>query len=321
MTKQPLISVIVPVYKAEATLKRCVDSILAQTQSDLELLLVEDGSPDGSGALCDALAKQDERIRVFHKENGGAASARNMGIDHIRGRYVSFIDSDDYISPDMYARMLPLMEKHRLPYLDSTRILVKGERVEQKENTDQLSVISGEEAIGHLLDWTGNCSLCTHLFRADVFQDHFRIPEGRRVEDFIFCIRLFDRFQIEARFDHAFYYVVNHAGSVTQSGGGSIFLDALFYAEEAAQIVAKRYPALREKAAFFRYYCIGQLLINAKPQEFKTHAEEIKQQVSYLRRHKSDFMKNSFLAKKYKIMLLSACVNYRMPSMIYRANK
>lgn len=317
----PLISVIVPVYKAEATLERCVDSILAQTLTDLELILVDDGSPDKSGAICDSLAKKDARIRVFHKKNGGAASARNLGLDNIRGRYVSFVDSDDYIASDMYERMLPIMEEHHLPYLDSGRIVVKGENMERKEDTDQLFVISGEEAIGHLLDWTGNCSLCTHLFRADVFQDHFRIPEGRRVEDFIFCIRLFDKFRIEARYDHAFYYVVNHAGSVTQSGGGSIFLDALYYAEQATQIVESRYPELCEKAAFFRFYCIGQLLINAKKQEFTSCADQIRQQVRYLRHHMSSFMKNKYLVKKYKLILLSACLNYRLPSVIYHANK
>ena len=94
---QPKISVIVPVYKAEKYLHRCVDSILAQTFTDFELLLVNDGSPDNSGAICDEYAKRDSRIRVFHKENGGVSSARNIGLDNAKGEWITFIDSDDYI--------------------------------------------------------------------------------------------------------------------------------------------------------------------------------------------------------------------------------
>ena len=94
---QPKISVIVPVYKAEKYLHRCVDSILTQSFSDFELILVNDGSPDNSGAICDEYAKKDNRVRVFHKENGGVASARNLGLDNALGEWITFIDADDYI--------------------------------------------------------------------------------------------------------------------------------------------------------------------------------------------------------------------------------
>ena len=97
----PKISVIVPVYKAEAYLRRCVDSLLAQTFQDFELLLVEDGSPDRSGAICDEYAQQDSRVRVFHKENGGVSSARQCGLDNAHGDYTIHADPDDWVEPDM----------------------------------------------------------------------------------------------------------------------------------------------------------------------------------------------------------------------------
>ena len=93
----PKISVIVPVYKAEAYLHRCVDSLLAQTFTDFEVLLVDDGSPDRSGEICDEYARKDSRVRVFHKENGGVSSARNMGLDEARGKWICFVDSDDFL--------------------------------------------------------------------------------------------------------------------------------------------------------------------------------------------------------------------------------
>lgn len=96
----PKISVIVPVYNVEKYLHRCIDSILAQTFADFELLLVDDGSKDASGSICDEYSEKDCRVRVFHKENGGVSSARNMGLDYARGEWITFVDSDDWISPD-----------------------------------------------------------------------------------------------------------------------------------------------------------------------------------------------------------------------------
>lgn len=96
----PKITIIVPVYNVEIYLPHCIDSILAQTFTDWELLLVDDGSPDRSGEICDEYAKTDKRIRVFHKKNGGVSSARNLGLDNAHGRWVTFIDADDYILPD-----------------------------------------------------------------------------------------------------------------------------------------------------------------------------------------------------------------------------
>ena len=96
----PTISVIVPVYNAEKYLHRCIDSVLAQTYKDFELLLIDDGSKDSSGTICDEYAAQDARVKVFHKENGGVSSARNVGLDHAQGEWVTFVDSDDWVSKD-----------------------------------------------------------------------------------------------------------------------------------------------------------------------------------------------------------------------------
>jgi len=98
-----MISIIVPVYKAEKYIHRCIDSILAQSHTDFELLLIDDGSPDNCGAMCDEYAAQDGRVRVFHKENGGVSSARNLGLDNAQGEYITFCDADDYVSEDWLA--------------------------------------------------------------------------------------------------------------------------------------------------------------------------------------------------------------------------
>ena len=102
---RPEISIIVPVYKVERYLNECIDSILAQTFTDFELILVDDGSPDGCPALCDAAAAKDSRIRVIHKPNGGVSSARNAGLDTVRGNWIGFVDSDDSIDPSYYEKL------------------------------------------------------------------------------------------------------------------------------------------------------------------------------------------------------------------------
>lgn len=107
---EPLLSVIVPVYKVEAYLEKCLQSLTAQTYSNLEILLVDDGSPDQSGAICDRWAEQDGRIRVIHQENQGAGAARNAALDVAQGELIGFVDSDDYLSPQMYAHLYSLME-------------------------------------------------------------------------------------------------------------------------------------------------------------------------------------------------------------------
>ena len=101
-----MISVIVPVYNRKETLERCVQSLRGQTYSDLEIILVDDGSTDGSGALCNALAREDVRIRVIHKENGGVSSARNAGMEAAKGEYLMFTDSDDYAEAQMAEKLL-----------------------------------------------------------------------------------------------------------------------------------------------------------------------------------------------------------------------
>ena len=105
------ISVIIPVYNAEKYLKRCVDSVREQTYGNLEIILVDDGSPDGCPQMCDTFAAEDDRIKVIHKENAGVAAARNTGLAAAGGEYLTFVDSDDYIDPVMYAEMMKQAER------------------------------------------------------------------------------------------------------------------------------------------------------------------------------------------------------------------
>ncbi|MBQ7665791.1 MAG: glycosyltransferase [Synergistaceae bacterium] len=155
----PLISVIVPIYKVEKYLDRCITSIVNQTYTNLEIILVDDGSPDNCPAMCDEWAKRDERIRVIHKENGGLSSARNAGLDVMNGEYVSMIDSDDFILPEMFETLYRLMIENDADlgisgyfYVDENGIRIdkddmhfKKER--ESEDNETFDVLSAEEAL------------------------------------------------------------------------------------------------------------------------------------------------------------------------------
>ena len=106
MKKQPLISIIIPIYNIMDCLEKCVDSCINQTYKNIEILMIDDGSTDGTGELCDKLKEKDDRIRVFHKPNGGSSSARNLGIENAKEEYLGFVDSDDFISPTMYEDLM-----------------------------------------------------------------------------------------------------------------------------------------------------------------------------------------------------------------------
>ena len=142
----PKLSVIVPVYNTEKYLRECIDSILAQTFTDFELILVDDGSTDGSGAICDEYAKKDERIRVIHQENGGATAARRSGVQFAGGEYITFVDSDDWIEQCMYWEMLELADTYNADMVLSGMILER-----QKDNmvicTSNLSGLFNEDQI------------------------------------------------------------------------------------------------------------------------------------------------------------------------------
>ena len=180
-----LISVIVPVYKVEPYLNRCVDSILGQTYQNLEVILVNDGSKDGSGSICDAYAQKDSRIRVIHKENGGLSSARNAGMDAATGEYITFVDSDDWLEADGYEHLMDLMERYQVKLVCGGNYDVDGETGERTLGVcpAKEEVVTAEEFVGRMFLWQGcDSSVCDKLFHRDLFAS-FRFPVGKVSED------------------------------------------------------------------------------------------------------------------------------------------
>ena len=202
---KPIISVIVPVYNTEKYLHRCIDSILAQTFTDFELLLIDDGSKDNSGKICDEYAAKDSRVRVFHKENGGVSSARNLGLDNAQGEWIAFVDSDDYISPQMYELLYKksLNDSSELVYCDIYMIYKDTITVYKSAQYNK----SHEECVKNWIIsvWT---SCCIFIAKKRLYtQNNLKSPIGvAYAEDFWLSTRLFHYAQSISKVELPLYY-------------------------------------------------------------------------------------------------------------------
>ena len=189
--KEPKISVIVPVYKVEKYLTHAVDSIINQTYKNLEIILVDDGSPDLCGKICDEYAKKDARIKVIHKENGGLADARNAGIDIAEGDFFGFVDSDDYLAPDMYERLLHnLIENDAQISMCLAYIVYDDDMSFYDIKKGEIKVFSEGEILENLFCGCLNNFAWNKLYKKELFQS-IRYPKGKIYEDLFTTYKLF----------------------------------------------------------------------------------------------------------------------------------
>lgn len=224
----PEISVIVPVYLAEAFLEKCAASVLSQSFTDLELLLVEDGSPDGSGRLCDEIAAKDPRVRVFHKENGGVSSARNLGIREAKGRYLAFADADDWLAPGALELLHTAAAEHRADSAGGGhyRAEVSGALTEEKAAMPA-GVYGPEEIrqgiVNRLLgermgrpEELLNGFVWRFLFSREIVIQNEIIFAGAYLEDELFLMEYFCNANRLAVVDEPVYYYLQNPVSVTR---------------------------------------------------------------------------------------------------------
>lgn len=305
-----LISVIVPVYNIRDCLRRCVESICGQTYSDLEIILVDDGSDDGTEKLVDELAKEDKRIRVFHKPNGGSSSARNLGIDKASGKYLGFVDSDDYIGPKMYERLMECIAEKGVSIAQISRdeIDESGERLPNVcEPPKEAYVCSGENFMRELLLHRGDCSYCTKLTERKLFGKH-RFPEGVLNEDFHLLVEMLgetDGIAILPEQDyHVFYRTGSNTRKKTKKEFSRVFMDIVDNADMAERIVRERYPALQKEAVRFGLYQRLDYMLHIPVERMEKGNDFYRSVKRYLRKHVRDTVRNPFLSVRNKIYLL-----------------
>ena len=306
MQSNPLISVIVPIYKVEAFLRRCVDSLLAQTYTNLEIILVNDGSPDGCGMICDDYAARDSRIRVIHKENGGLSSARNAGIDVASGDYLAFVDSDDWIEPQAYEWMLEQMCRHNVKMVCAGRYDVDGGTGEKTVGLcpQKEEVISGEEMAGRIFTWDHcDSSVCDKLYHRSLFET-YRYPLGVVCEDLPVTYRIALEAGQVALCPKPVYNYFHRSGSISLS---SVSDKTFHYSRHTAVIepyIRENHPAIAEQARFLRVRSLYHLCIVLEQAEApvrQKYALQRKQTRRELAKHLSFILKCGRIGKQEKI--------------------
>ncbi len=252
---EDLISIIVPVYNVEAYLDRCMHSILTQTHHNLEVILVDDGSTDASSAKCDAYAEKDSRVKVLHKPNGGLSDARNAGLMLAEGAYIGYVDSDDWIEPDMYASMYrACVDNHAQlavcryfqEYKDRTEAGGNGSVVPLTREELLKIYISGHE------DYIIYNSVWSKLFQRELIEGML-FPKGRNSEDIMYTTRAFCRLERAVYLDRCLYhYVLDRVGSIMNASRAErMFGDELpFWREHIACIREMVSPRMADLAAY-----------------------------------------------------------------------
>ncbi|MBV5315067.1 MAG: glycosyltransferase [Prolixibacteraceae bacterium] len=314
-----LISVIVPIYKVEPYLKRCVDSILSQTYQNLEIILVDDGSPDNCGQICDDLAKTDSRIKVIHKPNGGLSDARNAGLEIAKGELIGFVDSDDFIHPDMYKDLLDQIKKNNADIAQCSFIRVTGDEKIPSNEPENLRIVSNLEALEYI--YTPYCVdfivAWNKLYKKELFKD-LRFPKSKIHEDEFTTYKLFYRSKKIALIDRKYYYYFQSPNSIIRS---SFSVKKLDYAE-----------AMEERIAFFKenkldaFYALAQKkyalwLLNFYYRNYKAinKSTEVKSLIigKYKAQEKLIRENNAYTTRLRKTLQIAPAVNPLVGFLVY----
>ena len=319
MDRENLISVIVPVYNVEQFLPRCVDSILAQTYQNLEVILVDDGSLDGSGGICDAYAAKDSRVKVIHKANGGLSSARNAGIEAASGDCLAFVDSDDWIEPEMYGHMLGLMTKYGAKLVCAGRYDVNGKTGERTVGLcpKKEECISAEEMVGRIFLWDGcDSSACDKLYHRSLLE-FFRYPEGKVCEDVPVTYKIVLQAGKAVLCDRPFYNYYHRPGSI--STDKAITEKTFHFSRHTAEIypyIREHHPAIQPQAAYLRVRSLAHILLlldQAGKDVRKKFAGECRRARKELGKFTGFILKSPYFGKKERITDLLLILNlYRL---------
>lgn len=244
-----MISVIVPIYKVEAYLDRCVQSIVNQTYQNLEIILVDDGSPDNCGAMCDAWAEKDERIKVIHKQNGGLSDARNAGMASANGAYIGFIDSDDYIAPEMYRLLMDRMDADRSDIAAcGVEMVFEDGSAPKRLTSEGCCVLDRDSAMEAVIKETWlKQPVWYKLYKTDLVLN-IPFPVGKYHEDVFWTWQAVARAGRVSVLDVPCYYYVQRNGSIMAERYSLRRLDAIEAKQQRLSFLEDAYPTLAEYA-------------------------------------------------------------------------
>ena len=294
------ISIIVPVYNVEAYLERCVESILKQTYTNFELLLINDGSTDQSGALCDQLASKNENIKVFHIKNAGVSNARNIGIQHSRGEWITFIDSDDFITPDYLETLISVVDSDESIGFSIARLhhIKNGQITELPDFSGKEEKWSTEQTMRELLTTTRTSFFpVAKLFKREIVSSFTFNTDYHLAEDALFLTEVLLKTRCTSVFvDKPIYYYDHRQGSATTSVNDHVF-DTI----EVYKIIISEVN--RE---CWSYITVYDKIIFTDSSQYPTEKIKLRK---WIIKHLSEILKDPYFTNFRKIAVLSLLVS------------
>ena len=260
MVNNELISIVVPVYNVEKYIEKCVNSITNQVYNNLEIILVNDGSTDNSGKLCDSLSKLDDRIKVYHKENGGLSDARNYGVERANGKYIGFVDSDDFIDSDMYKTLYDVIKRENADVAECNMKIVYPNSARQYTTKKYYRVCNEIEYIKEYLVLEKIFgSVCTKLIKSEIAKTLI-FPKGKLYEDTFYHYDLLEKASKYVIFDIPFYNYMMRENSITNNEFNKKMLDLIEINDRLHSKVYRMYPTLKEEADCRQMYAYFSVL-------------------------------------------------------------
>ena len=310
----PIISIIVPIYNVGKYLPRCIESILNQTFNNFELILVNDGSTDNSGVVCDDYAKKDTRIKIIHKSNGGVSSARNAGLYVAKGEYIGFVDPDDYIDKNMYEKLYRLCIDNNSDIAICRFNREINGKIQNKESTEEIIELNNMEAMNEL--FKGNLyrfSLCNKLFSKKCFNDVL-FPEERIHEDLSTTYKLFANSKKAVYINYCGYIYVRRENSILTSTYNEKRLQAFIAWDEIIEFIDKNYYEIIEQViATFTYWCVDNILyILNQVNNSKKKNNYLNIIQKYTTKYYIYIKRNNILSRSYKLRIRIFNINYKL---------
>ncbi len=252
------ISVVIPIYKVEQYLNECVESVVNQTYKNLEIILVDDGSPDNCPKICDEWAKKDGRIKVIHKKNGGVSDARNAGIKVATGKYISFVDSDDYIENNLYEIAINKLKDNNAQLFIFGRTYLYGQKKEIKYSKEIELIMDTEEALDKMnMFQYYDVAVWDKIYERNLF-DGIEFPKGKLCEDWYTIYKVIDRVTKVVYNSKPFYVYRQRENSITHSNNIKINREPIYASKEVLDYIKEKHPSIVSNAlAKYVISCIG----------------------------------------------------------------
>ena len=297
--EKELVSVIIPVYNVEKYLEKCIDSVLNQTYNNIEIILVDDGSTDNCGTICDEYSKKDDRIKVIHKENGGLSDARNAGIEIATGKFLTFIDSDDFIEDNYIELLYNTLEDYNADLSIASHKVIYDKTIMDKSTNEEFSGDSKLILEKILYDDGVDLSAWGKLYKAELFKE-VRYPKDRLYEDSATTYKLIDLSNKIAVCSKPVYNYVIREKSITNNTFSEKKLDLITSTKEMTDFIEEKYPDLK-KACNRRlmYSYLSTLTQLAKSGDENKKVEQ--ELLNYIKKNKKEVLKDNRITKRDRL--------------------